>query len=73
MTVTFMNQKNDIPDLGAWECVEVKANERHYYGFSQDIAKLPKYDDLGTGSTALCLDTGACYAYHACTKQWYLM
>lgn len=65
--------ENDIPDLGSWECVEVEALKRTYYGFSQDIDKLPKYDDLGTGSLALCLDTGACYTYHALTKEWYLL
>lgn len=73
--IVFDGQKyesvNDIPDLGSWECVSVEVCERSYMGLSTDVAKLPKYDDLGTGSTAMCLDNGDFYIYHAKTKTWY--
>lgn len=61
----------DIPDIGSWECVEAIGNKRKYWGMSADVDKLPKYDDMGTGSEALCLDTGDVYGYHAHTKQWH--
>ena len=63
----------DVPDLGSWECVQTDGGKRTYWGLSKDINKLPKYDDLRTGSKAVCLDTGSCYAYHAHTKEWYSM
>lgn len=62
---------DDVPDLGSWECVGVSGNKRQYHGLSKDVGKLPKYDDLGTGSSAMCLDNGDFYFYHAGTKQWY--
>lgn len=61
----------ELPDLGSWECVEVEGGKRSYQGLSGDIDKLPKYDDLDTGSSAMCLDTGDFYFYHAPTKTWY--
>lgn len=61
----------DIPDLGSWECTSIEVCERHYMGLSADVDKLPVYDDLGTGSTAMCLDTGDFYIYHDHTKTWY--
>lgn len=63
----------EIWDLGSFECVSVEGNQRSYEGLSNDIDKLPKYDDLGTGSSALCIDTGDYYKYHAQTKMWYLL
>jgi len=59
-------------DLGSFVCVSVDGNKRSYQGLSQDVGKLPKYDDLGTGSSALCVDNGDYYIYHAPTKTWYL-
>lgn len=61
----------EIWDLGSFECTSVEGNMRSYQGLSADVAKLPKYDNLGTGSTAQCLDTGDFYSYHAPTKTWY--
>ena len=59
-------------DLGSFECVSVEGiNQRNYEGLSADVDKLPKYDDLEAGSTALCLDTGDFYKYHAKSKTWY--
>lgn len=59
------------PDLGSWVCTGSEDNRRTYEGLSADIAKLPKYDDLGTGSSALCVDNGDFYKYEATTKTWY--
>lgn len=61
----------EIPDLGSFECVEVSGTRRSYVGLFTDIDKLPKYDNLGTGSSAQCVDTGDFYYYHAPTKTWY--
>lgn len=62
---------NEIPDLGSLECISVDGNKRMYQGQSADVGKLPKYDDLGAGSTAIMLDTGDTYMYSAKTKTWY--
>ena len=59
------------PDLGSWVCTGSDANRRTYEGLSADIAKLPTYDDLGTGSTAICSDNGDILKYEATTKTWY--
>lgn len=61
----------EIWDLGSFECVAVEGNKRSYSGLSADVDKLPKYDNLGTDSSAKCLDTGDFYYYHAPTKTWY--
>ena len=62
----------EIWDLGSFDCQEVEGNKRHYLGLSADApTKLPKYDNLGTGSTAMCLDNGDYYIYLASTKTWY--
>ena len=63
-----------IHDLGSFECVGVAegTNQRSYEGLSSDAPdKLPTYDDLETGSSALCLDNGDYYKYHAPSKTWY--
>ena len=62
----------EAPDLGSWEATcGGDDRRRSYQGLSKDVAKLPKYDDLLTGSSALCLDTGDLYIYHAGEKNWY--
>lgn len=64
-------KETDIPDLASWECVGVDANGcRQYYGKSIDYSKLPKYDDLKTGSTAYCVDNGTIYMYYSKDKSW---
>lgn len=71
------NPGESLPDLGTWVCTSVDKNAdgimniRNYEGLSTDVAKLPKYDNLGTGSSALCLDTSDFYKYEASTKTWY--
>ena len=80
MAVVFDGQtyenENDIPDMGSIQCVEVRGNQRDYQGFVQDSQKLPKYDDLGTGSNAILIDPNGTEStiigkYDALTKTWY--
>lgn len=80
MAVVFDGQtyenENDIPDMGSIQCVEVRGNQRDYQGFVQDSQKLPKYDDLGTGSNATLIDPNGIEStiigkYDALTKTWY--
>ena len=66
--------EEQVHDLGSFECVATEGkNKRSYEGLSADVNKLPTYDDLEAGSTALCLDTGDFYKYHAKSKTWYKM
>lgn len=44
---------------------------RGYELLSADVGKLPTSDNLMTGSSAYCIDTGDYYKYEATTKQWY--
>ena len=46
-------------------------NIRNYEGLSADIDKLPHYENLSTGSSALCIDTGDWYKYEKSTDTWY--
>ena len=75
MSVVFDGKLYDdeslIPDLGSWVCTGSDSNRRTYEGLSADIAKLPTYDDLGTGSIAICSDNGDFLKYEATTKTWY--
>lgn len=70
-------QKGDeIWDLGSLQCVEAKGTQRSYQGFLKDKLKLPKYDDLATGSSAVLIDDmgneSTIFAkYDAQTKTWY--
>ena len=64
-------------DLGSWVCTDVKFEQtygkyqvRNYVGLSADVAKLPTYDDLSTGSKATCADTGDVY-YYVNGDKWY--
>ena len=68
----YYDSQADVPDLGSWEYICGPYDKRRsYQGLSADVAKLPKYDDLLTGSSALCVDTGDVYLYHKGTKNWY--
>ena len=69
------NEGDTIHDLGSLQCVEVRGNQRDYQGLVKDRLKLPKYDNLGTGSSATLIDeTGAestiIGKYDAQLKQW---
>ena len=70
------NEGDTIHELGSLQCVEVRGNQRDYQGLIKDKDKLPKYDDLGTGSCATLIDeTGTESSiigqYYAPTKTWY--
>lgn len=65
------NEGDEIPDLGSFVATSVDGNIRDYEGLSKDFDKLPKYNDLGTGSSAFLIDTGQLYEYEATTKTWY--
>lgn len=68
----YYNEGEPIWDLGSFECVDKEdTNQRNYEGLSADVDKLPTYNNLEAGSTALCIDTGELYKYHAKTKTWY--
>lgn len=43
----------DVPDLGSFVGEAALYGRREYYGLSKDTAKLPKYDDLASGSIAM--------------------
>lgn len=67
----FYNSKDEAPDMHSIECTGVESgNVRSYQCLSSDAQYLPTYDDLGAGSTALCVDTGDAYIYHKASKQW---
>ena len=65
----------DVPDMGTIVCVSHNNGSlftlRNYELLSKDVAKLPKYDNLMTGSSAYCIDTADYYKYESTTKQWY--
>lgn len=66
----------EIWDLGSLQCVETNGNKREYQGFIEDKAKLPRYDSLGTGSSATLIDKGGVEStifakYDSQTKSWY--
>ena len=66
----------EIPDLGSLVCIDdTKKPIREYIGFVKDKDKLPKYADLGTGSSATLIDPNGIEdtiiaKYYASTKQW---
>lgn len=65
------NPGEDVPDMGSLVATNVNGNIRDYAGLSSDFAKLPKYDNLGTGSSFFTTDTSELYQYEATTKTWY--
>lgn len=67
----FYKKGDEIWDLGSFVATSVIGLIRNYEGLSADVGKLPKYDDLETGSSAFCLDTGQFLKYEKTTKTWY--
>lgn len=63
--------EKDAPDLGSITCTRNEGNKREYVGLSKDVQKLPKYDDLESGSSCLMIDTTELYMYEKTTKTWY--
>lgn len=75
----YIDGHDGVTDIGSWVCAGVKTDQtygnkqiREYFGLSTDVAKLPKYDDLATGSSAYCVDNGALYMFNANSKTWVL-
>lgn len=58
-------------DIGSFTLTEKDGNVYSFTGLSADVLKLPKIQAIGTGSTALCADTGSVYMYEKTTKTWY--
>lgn len=67
------NDASEIPNMGSLVCVSVNGNMREYRGLRADFDKLPKYSNLGTGSSCLFLDTGEYAEYMAYNKTWYVV
>jgi hypothetical protein len=67
----FYKKGEEIWDLGSFVATTVEGRVRGYEGLFADIHKLPKYDDLSTGSSAFCIDTGKLLKYESTTKTWY--
>lgn len=65
-------KESDIPDLGGLVGTENEDGTRRYDGHYKDKNKLPKYDDLKTGSLALLSNQGKfiLFKYYADTKTW---
>lgn len=61
----------EVPDMGSLVATSVDGNIRNYEGLSIDFDKLPKYDDLETGSSVSFTDTAELYKYDKSTKVWY--
>lgn len=61
----------DVPDMGSIVCTAFSGYLRNYELLSADVGELPTYDDLMTGSSAYCIDTGDFYKYESTTKRWY--
>ena len=63
---------DELPDLGSLTCTSSEGNIRDYDGQYADRYKLPKYDDLGTGSSAFLSDNGNfyLYVYYKSTSTW---
>ena len=62
----------EIPDLGSLVCTNSQGRIRNYEGHYTDKNKLPKYDDLATGSSAFLSDNGnfVLFKYYSDTKTW---
>lgn len=67
----WYNPGDEIPDLGSFVAMPGSDRVRNYEGLSVDVTKLPKYNDLETGSSAFCVDTGQLFKYEKTTKTWY--
>lgn len=53
----YYKNKDMAPDLGSIRCTDASRPPiRDYQGHPQDATKLPIYDDLGHGSSALLID-----------------
>lgn len=62
----------EVPDLGSVRCIQKNGNKRKYAFLSKDLDKLPTYDNLSSGSSALATDTNKVYVYESTSKVWYM-
>lgn len=63
---------DELPELGSLVCTGVEGKIRQYEGKYSDKDKLPRYDDLATGSSAFLSNDGnfVLYKYYADTQTW---
>lgn len=67
----------EVPDIGSFVASPDSDKVRDYTGLYKDIDKLKsasslqKYDDLETGTSAFCIDTGQVFNYEKTTRKWY--
>lgn len=69
--------------MGSIECIGVRKtpyttdNEqkllKEFRGLREDFDKLPKDDDMASGSNILFVDTGEYAEYFAYNKTWYII
>lgn len=66
------HDESEAPDLGSLMCVNTNGRIREYEGQYADVRKLPKYDDLATGSSAFLSDEGdfKLFKFYANSKTW---
>lgn len=62
----------EIWDLGSLVATRIEGNIRNYEGLYADRHKLPKYDNLATGSSVFFSDNLQIGKYVASEKKWYL-
>lgn len=62
---------NETLDMGSFNLTKAENGVYEFKGLSADMDKLPKVQSIGTGSTALCIDTGTILMYEKTSKTWY--
>lgn len=68
----FYKKGEEIPDLGSLVATNVDGNIRNYEGLYADRYKLPKYDNLETGSSVFFSDNLQLGKYVKSEKKWHL-
>lgn len=58
-------------DMGSFCVTGRNSNMYEFKGLSVDKDKLPTVNAIGTGSTALLIDTGTILMYEKSSKTWY--
>lgn len=72
MTETVIPLANgETLNMGSFVITEKAGDIYHFYGLSSDVAKLPKVNAIGTGSTAFCIDTAVSLMYEKTSRTWY--
>lgn len=60
-------------DLGSFVVTAVSDDRYSFCGLNKDIDKLPTVRAIGTGSTAIIVDTGAVMMYEKSEQTWYAL